>query len=154
MALLLTLNACLTDHRRTDWYRLVSRSVDIHPKVNLDSYDGYTVVFKYVVAPEDVNMFGTLHGGAIATLADNLTTFAAVVEDRQQRPGVSINLAVEYMIAPKVGETVTIECRCDKTGKFLSFSSAIFYNDKVRNIIFRALTSFYYLFICLSAHTD
>lgn len=131
-ASLLTLNACGSDLPRPDWYRFFSRSIDIHPKVHLDSYDGYTVVFKYVVAPEDVNMFGTLHGGAIATLADNLTTFAAVVEDRQQRPGVSVNLAVEYMIAPKVGETVTVECRCDKTGKYLSFSSATFYNDKVR----------------------
>lgn len=77
-------------------------------------------------------MFGTLHGGAIATLADNLTTFAAVVEDRQQRPGVSVGLQVDYMIAPKIGETVSIECQCDKTGKFLSFSSCTFYNEKVR----------------------
>lgn len=116
----------------TFWYHLISRPTDIHPKVHLDSYDGTTVVFKYVVAPEDVNLFGTLHGGAIATLADNLTTFAAVVDDRQMRPGVSVGLQVDYMIAPKIGETVTIECQSDKTGKFLSFSSAVFYNDKVR----------------------
>ena len=102
----------------------------IHPKVELHSYDGTVIVFKYVVDPKDCNLMGTLHGGAIATLADNLTTYPIILEDRNLRAGVSTSLVVDYASAPKPGEAVYIECKADKIGKHLGFSTAIFRNEK------------------------
>ena len=75
---------------------------------------------------------GTLHGGAIATLADNLTTYPIILEDRNLRAGVSTSLVVDYASAPKPGEAVYIECKADKIGKHLGFSTAIFRNEKVQ----------------------
>jgi acyl-coenzyme A thioesterase 13 len=89
------------------------------------------MIFKYVVDEKDCNLMGTLHGGAIATLADNLTTYPILIEDRNGRAGVSASLMVDYCSAPKPGETVFIECKADKVGKNLGFSTAIFRNEKV-----------------------
>lgn len=106
-------------------------NVDILPRVSVHSVTDKAVNFRYVVDVIDCNAMGTLHGGAIATLADNLTSYAAMLDDLYSRPGVSVSLDVDYMLAPKPGDEILIECICDKTGKLLSFSSAIFYNQKV-----------------------
>lgn len=111
------------------WY---SGYVDINPRVSLLSFDGTKVTFQYTVDARDCNLMGSLHGGAIATLADNLTTYAALLDDRNFRAGVSVSLEVDYMSAPRPGEVITIECVPEKTGKYLSFSSATFVNSKVR----------------------
>lgn len=129
MILASLLNEMLT---RLRWYRACYRLEDINPKVDLVDFDGTKVIFRYVVDARDCNPMGSLHGGAIATLADNLTTFPAIVDDRFNRAGVSISLEIDYMSAPKPGEVLTIECVADKTGKYLSFSSATFRNSKVR----------------------
>lgn len=84
------------------------------------------------MAKEHTNLFGTLHGGAIATLADTLTTFVSIAEDRHMREGMSTNLSVDYLIAAKLGEPLIIECCSDKIGKYLSFASASFLNKRVR----------------------
>jgi acyl-coenzyme A thioesterase 13 len=112
-------------------------AADIHSRITLHGFDGKVVTFRYVVDKADCNLMGTLHGGAIATMADNLTTYAAIIEDRHLRPGVSVTLEVDYMRAPKAGEVVLIECKLDKTGAYLSFSSADFLTEK-RELIAKA----------------
>ncbi len=48
----------------------------------------------YRVADEHLNKFDTLHGGMGATLVDAITTVAIMGTDKNQRPGVSVNLNV------------------------------------------------------------
>lgn len=126
----------------------VPSSKDIHSRITLHGFDGKVVTFRYVVDKADCNLMGTLHGGAIATMADNLTTYAAIIEDRHLRPGVSVTLEVDYMRAPKAGEVVLIECKLDKTGAYLSFSSADFLTEKVHilseHILFFLPSSFHF----------
>ena len=71
---------------------------------------------------EWLNNMGSLHGGAISTIIDQITTMAiAAVDDRNS---VSIDLSVSFTTALKEGETMQIEAICHKIGKSLAFTSA------------------------------
>lgn len=48
---------------------------------------------------------GNFHGGAIATLADVLSSIAIMTVD--PRPSVSVNLSVNYLVGAKKGTEVT-----------------------------------------------
>ena len=45
------------------------------------------------VGEEHLNRFGGLHGGFMATLVDNITTYALLTKD-ESSPGVSVDLHV------------------------------------------------------------
>ena len=67
------------------------------------------------------NLGGKMHGGAIATLIDDVGTIAIMSKDRDSRPGVSTDLNVSFF-AP--GEGVVIaEATVLKHGRTLSFVS-------------------------------
>jgi acyl-coenzyme A thioesterase 13 len=66
------------------------------------------------------NYFGNLHGGAIATLVDQVGTIAIMSADRDGRPGVTTDLNVSYFAPGKPGMTVTIEADVLKTGRTLA----------------------------------
>jgi acyl-coenzyme A thioesterase 13 len=66
-----------------------------------------------------LNMGGSLHGGAVATLVDVSGTIAIITADRQGRPGVTTDLNVSYF-APGKG-VVVAEARVLKVGRTLAF---------------------------------
>jgi acyl-coenzyme A thioesterase 13 len=66
------------------------------------------------------NYFGNLHGGAIATLVDQVGTIAIMSADRDGRPGVTTDLNVSYFAPGKAGATVSIEADVLKSGKTLA----------------------------------
>jgi acyl-coenzyme A thioesterase 13 len=68
-----------------------------------------------------VNVNGTLHGGAIATLMDHAGTAAIKAADRQGRPGVSTDLNVSFFAPAPGGVTVAADARVLKIGKTLAF---------------------------------
>jgi acyl-coenzyme A thioesterase 13 len=80
-----------------------------------------TVTCEMVVTRAVSNTYGTLHGGAIATLVDLVGTMALLTRD-PLRAGVSVDLNCSYLAAAKEGETVTIIGRALKVGKRLGFS--------------------------------
>ena len=67
------------------------------------------------------NTFGTLHGGATATLVDVVGTMALLTLD-VAKPGVTVELGSSYVNAAKIGEPVLIVGRVLKAGKRLGFT--------------------------------
>jgi acyl-coenzyme A thioesterase 13 len=67
------------------------------------------------------NLGGRLHGGAIATLVDDVGTLAIMTADRDGRPGVTTDLNVSYFSAANDGSAVLIVAEVLKTGKTLAY---------------------------------
>lgn len=51
---------------------------------------------KIPVTPELLNGIGTLHGGAVATMVDSVSTWALVSVGKNV-PGVSVDLSISYV---------------------------------------------------------
>lgn len=84
----------------------------------LECHDGHARA-RIPVGDHLKNPFGKLHGGAAATLVDNVGTLAIMSRDRDSRPGVSTDLNISFF-AP--GEGVVIaEATVLKHGRTLSF---------------------------------
>ncbi len=75
------------------------------------------------------NSYGTLHGGATATLVDVVGTLAALSVD-PLRPGVSVEMNQSFVRAAKVGEVLRIEGRCLKAGARLAFTEVDILNAR------------------------
>jgi uncharacterized protein (TIGR00369 family) len=73
------------------------------------------------VTPSVENSWGTLHGGAIATLVDVMGSLALLAKDHT-RGGVSVELNVSYLLAVKAGQKVHCKGRVIKVGKLLGFT--------------------------------
>ncbi|CAI5520213.1 unnamed protein product [Closterium sp. Naga37s-1] len=78
------------------------------------------------VTPELVNRYNTLHGGAIATLTDVVTS-AALIAAVGPPGGVSTDLSVAYLDAAKLGEVVDVDASVLRVGKSLAFLQALFH---------------------------
>jgi acyl-coenzyme A thioesterase 13 len=74
-----------------------------------------------VVTDAMQNFFGKLHGGAIATLVDDVGTVAIVTADRYRRVGATTDLHVSYLAAAEAGETVSIDAEVLLCGLNLAF---------------------------------
>lgn len=72
------------------------------------------------VSKELLNGVGFLHGGAIASIVDDVSTWA-VVSLTDNVPGVSIDLSVSYIKAAAEGDTLVAEARTSHVGKRLAF---------------------------------
>jgi acyl-coenzyme A thioesterase 13 len=84
---------------------------------------------EYQVRPEMANPIGTLHGGVIAAIFDDLigaTMFSLGT------PGFmsSINLSVDFMAPAKPGEMVRVRTAVSKEGKQLAHANAWMYNQE------------------------
>jgi acyl-coenzyme A thioesterase 13 len=84
--------------------------------------EGRAVVRIAVAAPV-ANAAGNLHGGAIATLVDDVGTLAIVSSDKQQRPGVTTDLNVSFLAPGRPGEQILVEATLLKLGRSLAFVS-------------------------------
>lgn len=89
--------------------------------MKLLSVDDGVAVAEIEVSDSVANMLGTLHGGAIATLVDDVGTVAIMSADRDGRAGVTTDLNVSYFSAARSGTTVTVEGRALKSGRTLAF---------------------------------
>ncbi|KAL8610588.1 hypothetical protein ACOMHN_006307 [Nucella lapillus] len=67
-----------------------------------------------------LNGVGTLHGGAIATIVDGISTWAAVSVGNNV-PGLSIELSVSYIKAAFPGETLVVDAQMSHIGRRLAF---------------------------------
>lgn len=105
---------------------------DLRPRITLESYDSKVATFKFLVDENDCNLMGTLHGGAIFSLAGDLSHLPVFVEAPESQPGTTITLEVDYLSSPKPGETIIIQTQVDSIDGKFSVSLAIFYNEKVR----------------------
>jgi acyl-coenzyme A thioesterase 13 len=85
-----------------------------------------SVLCKLVVGTPHSNSYGTLHGGCTATIVDIVGTMAALTVD-PLKPGVSVDMSLQYLSAARVGETVCIEGKCLKMGGRLAFTEVKIY---------------------------
>ncbi|KAK7484070.1 hypothetical protein BaRGS_00024682 [Batillaria attramentaria] len=85
----------------------------------VDGSEGH-VKCEIPVSTELLNGVGALHGGAVATIVDSISTWA-VVSIGNNVPGVSIDLSVSYMKAAFPGDTLIAEAHTSHLGKRLAF---------------------------------
>jgi acyl-coenzyme A thioesterase 13 len=76
---------------------------------------------RLVVRDAVQNFFGNFHGGAIATLVDDVGTFAVMAADHYHRPGVTTDLHVSYLKSATAGDAVLIEAAVVSCGLTLAF---------------------------------
>ncbi|KAI9330176.1 HotDog domain-containing protein [Obelidium mucronatum] len=85
-----------------------------------------TLTFEIVIPDTMNNPMGSVHGGAIATIIDELTTIAHYILNGTMLH-VSTNLSVSYVSAIRQGDTILCECVSRNVGKTLLFSTAYIY---------------------------
>ena len=70
------------------------------------------------------NTIGTVHGGALATFVDCLTSCALFAFDIKNRPfTVSLNLTVDYLNEGPIGKALYFKCNIEKVAKNVAFTS-------------------------------
>ncbi|MBL4847442.1 MAG: PaaI family thioesterase [Planctomycetes bacterium] len=91
------------------------------PGVELVSIGEGQAEVRMLVQDSVQNWYGTLHGGAIATLVDNVGTLAIMAADREGRAGVTTDLNVSYFSAAPSGSVIRVAGRTVKSGLTLAF---------------------------------
>ncbi|GIL44579.1 hypothetical protein Vafri_2108 [Volvox africanus] len=76
------------------------------------------IVCEMPVSERVQNRYGTLHGGAAATLVDTISTAALLT--RSPHSGVSVHLAVTYLAPMPGGEEVVVDARITRVGRQLA----------------------------------
>jgi len=74
---------------------------------------------KMAVTEALCNYANNLHGGAIASIIDEASTYALLAVS--QKPGVSVDLSVSYASAAPLGSQIVITSKVVKVGKTLAF---------------------------------
>ena len=92
--------------------------------------------FEYIIREEMTNPFGTLHGGMSALILDDIIG-ASVYSLNNKYHSVSVNLNTEFLIAARVGETITAEAKIIRNGNSIVNAEAAIY-DKRKRIIAKA----------------
>lgn len=87
-----------------------------------------------IVSPAMANSYGTLHGGAIATLIDIGGTLALLSVDAQ-RGGVSVEINTSFLAAAKLGEKVRVDAEVLRAGRSLGFTEVRLTNDSTGKMI-------------------
>ena len=82
------------------------------------------------------NSFKTIHGGAIATWLDCLTTIGIYAFDPHQRlMTVSLNMTIDYMTASQVNQPLLIKTVVKRLGKNIAFTECIFSNAQTKKLV-------------------
>jgi acyl-coenzyme A thioesterase 13 len=91
---------------------------------------------RLVVTTGLCNPYGALHGGAIATLIDQVSTLSIVAATGNIiKAGVSVDLNVSYTSSAKCGEALLIEAHALKVGNRIAFTQCDIITEKDRALI-------------------
>ncbi|KAI9255145.1 putative PaaI_thioesterase family protein [Phascolomyces articulosus] len=77
---------------------------------------------EFTVEKQHLNRLQSVHGGLLATVVD-IGGSLALASKGLYATGVSTDINISYISGAKEGQVVTIDCRCDKLGKTLAFTS-------------------------------
>ncbi|MBV9531230.1 MAG: PaaI family thioesterase [Bradyrhizobium sp.] len=86
------------------------------------------------------NSRGLIHGGLIASLADNAMGYSCAQATGWTASLVTISLAVDYVGSAGIGQWLAVECDVIKTGSTICFAQSLIEADDV--VIARANASF------------
>ena len=98
-----------------------------------------------VLGPAHCNSRGLVHGGVIATLADNAMG-ASLGATRALEPGeapsgaVTVSLSLDYVAAARLGQWMLVTPRVLKAGRSMGFVDALITAD--HEVIARAAATF------------
>ena len=99
---------------------------DLHiEQINADA-----AICSLVIGKKLANSYGTLHGGAIASLVDIVGTLALLGYDKD-KGGVTVELSATFCSAAKLGSKIEIVGRClKKPGRSLGFTEVNLYTEQ------------------------
>jgi uncharacterized protein (TIGR00369 family) len=92
------------------------------------------------LAKPHTNARGLIHGGLIASLADNAMGYSCAQATDWGTSFVTISLAVDYVGTADIGQWLAVECEVIKTGSTICFAQALIKADDV--VIARANGTF------------
>ncbi|EFA86398.1 thioesterase superfamily protein [Heterostelium album PN500] len=79
-------------------------------KLESIDHEKHRVIMTMTVPDELCNPLSTLHGGAMATIVDIVSSIAIISTDPSHLPpNVSIDMSISYAATAPVGESITIE---------------------------------------------
>jgi uncharacterized protein (TIGR00369 family) len=92
------------------------------------------------LAKPHTNARGLIHGGLIASLADNAMGYSCAQATGWTTSFVTISLAVDFVGSADIGQWLAVECEVIKTGSTICFAQALIKADDV--VIARANGTF------------
>lgn len=103
--------------------------VGIWLKPVLKDIEEGTLKAEFIVRKEMTNPAGTLHGGIITLIADEMIG-ATIATLELPTLYVSVNLYTDFLNIAKLGETVTAETKIIRKGKNIINTECMLYNSK------------------------
>jgi len=88
---------------------------------------------EFIVRKEMTNPAGTLHGGIISLIADEMIG-ATIATLELPTFYVSVNLYTDFLFTAKLGETVTAETKIIRKGKNIINTECMLYNSEEKLI--------------------
>ena len=92
------------------------------------------------LAKAHTNSRGLIHGGLIASLADNAMGYSCAQVMGWTTSFVTVSLAVDYVGSAETGQWLAVECEVIKTGSTICFSQSLIKADDA--VIARASATF------------
>ncbi|CAD8099641.1 unnamed protein product [Paramecium sonneborni] len=93
------------------------------------------LVLRYKVPQEIMNMNGSVHGGALATILDCATTIAILRGDRNLSRTVSIELGLSFISPAKLNDQLIVHAVCQKVGKNVAYSVCDIYEESGMKLV-------------------
>jgi uncharacterized protein (TIGR00369 family) len=81
------------------------------------------------LAKAHTNARGLIHGGLIASLADNSMGYSCAQATGWTTSFVTVSLSVDYVGSAKVGQWLAVECEVIRTGTTLCFAQCLIKAD-------------------------
>jgi len=85
------------------------------------------------LAKAHTNSRGLIHGGLIASLADNAMGYSCAQVMGWTTSFVTVSLAVDYVGSAETGQWLAVECEVIKTGSTICFSQSLIKADDAVN---------------------
>jgi uncharacterized protein (TIGR00369 family) len=92
------------------------------------------------LAKPHTNARGLIHGGLIASLADNAMGYSCALATNWTTSFVTVSLVVDFVGSAQIGQWLAVECEVIKTGKTLCFAQSLIKADD--SVIARANGTF------------
>jgi len=92
------------------------------------------------LAKPHTNARGLIHGGLIASLADNSMGYSCAQATGWTTSFVTVTLAIDYVGSARLGQWLAVECEVIKTGSTLCFAQSLIKADDI--VIARASATF------------
>jgi uncharacterized protein (TIGR00369 family) len=121
----------MSDHKRVDEVRERFARSAFHTSflgARLGRVEPGGVEVELEVGPDHVNLFGTLHGGLIATLADTATGLSMLTSLEPGMTHMTTSLSVTFLAPGRAG-VVTARARVMKRGRRFGYAEADVVSD-------------------------